>query len=442
MNEQLTIGAYQVPVAYRPDVCIIGAGPAGLAAAVGASRSGLSVLLVEKYGFCGGAAVAGLSGTICGLFSSGKSPEQIVFGFAGEIYAALKKRNGVTDPFPFGKTLLVPHDSLKWKETADALLEEHKCKILYHSYFLKAVTNEEGAVSHLLIRGPGGEFAVAPGCVIDASGDAEVVHGIQGETFLGNNGVVQTPTMIFKMGNVEAAALRRLDPMEMENRISAANRSGRYRLPPRHVYLFPLPNRGEVLCNMTRITYPDGSVPLGIDAEDISFAEMEGRRQAREYSRFLIENIEGFGDAYMADTGVQVGIRQTRSITGKAILTNDDVLQARKTVNAVTHSAWPIELHEAGKLKIVSLEDNTYDIAFETQVPRSSVNLLVAGRCISAEHEALASARVTAQCFGMGYAAGAACHLMMREKIPACRLTGEAVTGWMKQNKLKTAHEQ
>lgn len=442
MNDQLTIDAYKVPVLYRPDVCIVGAGAAGVAAAIGASRLGLSTLLIEKYGFSGGATVAGLSGTICGLFSNGKKPEQIVFGFADEFYQALKKRNGVTDPVPFGKTLLVPHDSLKWKETADQLLTGHHCKVIYHSYFLKALTNEAGAIGYLLIKGPGGEFAVKPKYVIDASGDAEVVHSLHGGTFLGNKGVVQTPTMIFKMANVGASALRHLDPVEMESRIAEANRSGKYRLPRQHVYLFPLPNKGEVLCNMTKITYPDGRTPLGIDTEDLTFAEIEGRRQAREYSRFLIENIPGFQDAYLSDTGAQVGIRQTRSIIGEGILKNEDVLQARKTIHAITHSAWPIELHDPGKLKIVFLEDNTYDIPFETLIPKSSVNLLVAGRCISAEHEALASARVTAQCFGMGYAAGAACSLMLHEKIKACRVAGEEVTTWMKQHKLKTAHEQ
>jgi hypothetical protein len=233
-----------------------------------------------------------------------------------------------------------------------------------------------------------------------------------------------------------------LDPNEISAEVGAADRSGGYRLPRHHVYLFPMPNGREVLCNMTRITFPDGSVPLGIRSSDLTFAEMEGRAQAREYARFLKEKICGFQDSYLVDTGAQVGIRQSRSLVGKRRLTNEDVLQARKTAGAVTFSAWPIESHTAGDLKITYLENDTYDIPFETLIPMSGSNLLVAGRCLSAEHEAMASARVTAQCFGMGYAAGAASALMLKEGMASQQLGGVDVEKWMHNHHLKTAGEQ
>jgi hypothetical protein len=122
-------------------------------------------------------------------------------------------------------------------------------------------------------------------------------------------------------------------------------------------------------------------------------------------------------------------------------LSNEDVLQARKTAGAVTFSAWPIECHSAGDLKITYIEDDTYDIPFETLVPETGTNLLVAGRCLSAEHEAMASARVTAQCFGMGYAAGAAAALMLHEEISSQQLNGVTVASWMHHRHLKTAGE-
>jgi hypothetical protein len=87
------------------------------------------------------------------------------------------------------------------------------------------------------------------------------------------------------------------------------------------------------------------------------------------------------------------------------------------------------------------LEDQTYDVPFEALVPTCGTNVLVAGRCMSAEHEALASARVTAQCFGMGYAVGAACGLMLRERVSSQNLNGPDVTAWMQGNGLKTAEE-
>ena len=439
-TESFTLPQISVPVIATPDLCVIGGGAAGIAAAVGAARCGVQVLLVEKYGFCGGATVAGASGTICGLYSSGDRPQRIVFGFAGEFHDRLSRLGGAGRCIRFGRTALVPHDSFVWKEVADAYLKEHRIEILFHTNFVSAFT-EDDRISTIVVRAAEGLRAIRPKSVIDASGDAEVVHSVGGATTMGKNGTVQTPTMIFRVGGVQMDQFLDLDPNEIIAQAAAADRSGAYRLPRHHVYAFPMPNGREVLCNMTRITFPDGSVPVGIRSADLTFAEMEGRAQAREYARFLKDKIPGFKDSYLVDTGAQVGIRQSRSLLGKARLTNQDVLQGRKAPGAATFSAWPIESHSAGDLKITYLENDTYDIPFETLIPTSGANLLAAGRCLSAEHEAMASARVTAQCFGMGYAAGAACSLMLNEKMTAQQLNGVTVEKWMRSHHLKTAGE-
>jgi FAD dependent oxidoreductase len=438
--EPFVLPPITVPVMATPDLCVIGGGAAGIAAAVGAARCGLHVLLVEKYGFCGGAAVAGASGTICGLYSSGDHPKRIVFGFAGEFHDRLSAMGGVGRCIRFGRTALVPHDSFVWKEVADSYLREHQIQTLFHTNFVAAFT-EGDRISTIVVRAAEGVRAVRPRAVIDASGDAEVVHSIGGVTTLGKDGTVQTPTMIFRVGGVEMEQFLELDPNEIIAQVAAADDSGAYRLPRHHVYLFPMPNGREVLCNMTRIVFPDGSVPLGIRSADLSFAEMEGRVQAREYARFLKDKVRGFQDSYLVDTGAQVGIRQSRSLVGKNCLTNEDVFEARKTRGAATFSAWPIESHTAGDLKITYLDNDTYDIPFETLIPMSGANLLAAGRCLSAEHEAMASARVTAQCFGMGYAAGAGSALMVREQLTAQQLSGIDVEKWMRNYDLKTAGE-
>jgi hypothetical protein len=430
-----------IPVIATPDLCVIGGGAAGIAAAVGAARSGLQVLLIEKYGFCGGATVAGASGTICGLYSSGDRPERIVFGFAGEFHDRLLQLGGAGRCIRFGRTALIPHDSFVWKQLADDYLREHRIETLFHTNFVAAFT-EDDRVSTIVVRAAEGLRAIRPRMVIDASGDAEVIHSIGGLTTMGKDGTVQTPTMIFRIGGVEMERFLELDPNEIIAQVASADHSGSYRLPRHHVYLFPMPNGREVLCNMTRITFPDGSVPVGTRSADLTFAEMEGRDQAREYARFLKDKVRGFQDSYLVDTGAQVGIRQSRSLVGKARLTNEDVLQGRKVQGAATFSAWPIESHSAGDLKISYLENDTYDIPFETLIPVSGTNLLAAGRCLSAEHEAMASARVTAQCFGMGYAAGAASALMLNEGMTAQQLNGMDVEKWMRSHHLKTAGEQ
>lgn len=438
--ESFTLPPISIPVIATPDLCVIGGGAAGMAAAVAAARCGLRVLVVEKYGFCGGATVAGASGTICGLYSSGDRPERVVFGFAGEFHDRLSGLGGAGRCIRFGRTALVPHDSFVWKEVADDYLNEHHIETLFHTNFVSAFT-EGDRVTTIVVRAAEGLRAIQPRIVIDASGDAEVIHSVGGVTTMGKDGTVQTPTMIFRVGGVHMDQFLALDPNEIIAQVAAADRSGTYRLPRHHVYLFPLPNGREVLCNMTRITFPDGSVPVGIRSSDLTFAEMEGRAQAREYARFLKDKVRGFQDSYLVDTGAQVGIRQGRSLVGKARLTNEDVVQGHKSPGAATFSAWPIESHSAGDLKITYLENDTYDIAFETLIPMSGSNLLAAGRCLSAEHEAMASARVTAQCLGMGYAAGAASGLMLNEGMIAQKLSGVDVEKWMRNHHLKTAGE-
>ena len=368
--ENFLVPATSVPVIAHPDVCVVGGGAAGVAAAVGAARSGLRVLLIEKYGFCGGATVAGLSGTICGLHSSGDHPTQIVFGFAGEFHARMAAKGGVRYAVPFGRTMLVPHDSFIWKELADSYLQSEGVSILFHANLISA-HERDGRVETLVVRCAEGLRAIRPKMVIDASGDAEIVHGIGGSTTMGKDGVVQTPTMIFRVGNVSMQTFLKVDPREIDALVTQADSSGEYRLPRHHVYIFPMPNGSEVLCNMTRITFPDGSVPVGTSSADLTFAEMEGRKQARAYAQFLKAKVAGFQNSYLVDTGAQVGIRQTRSVVCKQRLTNEDVLGARKVAGAATFSAWPIEYHGAGDLKITYLENDTYDIAFETLVPRA-----------------------------------------------------------------------
>jgi hypothetical protein len=176
------------------------------------------------------------------------------------------------------------------------------------------------------------------------------------------------------------------------------------------------------LCNCTRVIGRDGRELNPLLVEDISEAEVEGRRQVREYARFFRDRLEGCETSFVNDTGVQVGVRQTRQVVGRQILINDDVVEGRKSSDGVARSAWPIELHSGEKPRLVWLTDDYYDVPFGCFVPREGDGLLVAGRCLSAEHEAMASARVTAQCFSYGQAVGMAAAMAVREGMSPRRL--------------------
>ena len=190
--------------------------------------------------------------------------------------------------------------------------------------------------------------------------------------------------------------------------------SREYDLPRAKIFLFPTTRPNELLCNCTRVLGRDGRELNPLLVEDITEAEFQGRRQVREYARFFKDRLVGCEDSFVNDTGVQVGVRQTRQIVGVDRLGNDDVVSASKRKDSIARSAWPIELHSGEKPRLVWLLDDYYDIPYGCFLPRTGEGLLIAGRCLSAEHEAMASARVTAQCFSYGQAIGLAAAMSLQ----------------------------
>ena len=406
-----------LPVLAEVDVAVVGGGAAGVAAAETAARHASSVLLIERYGFCGGAAVAGMSGTICGMYLStereANRPEQVVFGFTERFRAAMEARGGITAPQRYGKTWTVTHDPLMWREVADGFLADAGVRVLFHCLVV-GVIMEDDRVLGIAVDSKAGRGAVHAKTVIDASGDGDVVYRAGMGFTAGLDGVVQNPTMIFRLGGVDVARFLEfwgpdtICSADVSKLLIEANASGRYVLPRAKIWIFPTPRPGELLVNATRVVGADGRELYPGDPEDLSEAEIMGRRQVRDYARFLADHIPGCAKSFVNDTGVQVGVRQTRSINGVERLTNDDVVARRKRPDGVVRSPWPIELHSGEKPKLEWIHDDYYEVPLNALLPEKGENLIAAGRCLSAEHEALASARVTAQCFGYGHAAGLA----------------------------------
>lgn len=406
-----------LPVIAQVDVCVVGAGAAGVAAAETVARHGRAVLLVERYGFCGGNAVGGMSGTICGMYLSSElntnRPKQVIFGFAERFRSAMAVRNGITAPQRYGRTWTVTHDPLIWREVADDLLEEAGVKILFHSLVTNVVMAEDDVLG-ILVESKAGRGVVEAARIIDASGDADVVFRSGYPFTMGQDGTVQNPTMIFRLGGVDLdrfVAFWGADaicPPEVTEMLIRENNAGHYHLPRAKIWLFPTPRPGELLCNATRLIGSDGRMLDTTDPEDLTEAEQIGRRQVREYAQFLKNFVPGCENSFVNDTGVQAGIRQSRSIVGAKRLTNADVTGKRKRSDGIARSPWPIELHVGDKPKLEWLHDDYYEVPYGALLPERGENLIAAGRCLSAEHEALASARVTAQCFSYGHAAGIA----------------------------------
>ncbi|OGA72977.1 MAG: FAD-dependent oxidoreductase [Betaproteobacteria bacterium RIFCSPLOWO2_12_FULL_65_14] len=396
------------------DVVVAGGGAAGVAAAVTAARAGLRVALIERYGFCGGGAVAGLSGTVCGLYEASEDaaapPRQVVFGFADEFVKLLASRGGLTAPVRYGKTHTRVHDPLVWREAADHLLREAGVEVYLHSTVTEVLLEGE-RVQGLRAYSKQGKLTIRARITIDASGDADVVAMAGLPSFIGDDGRVQNPTMIFRLGGVDTGRFLRacgpdtIMPEHFSELLRRHNGKG-YDLPRAKIWLFTTTRPGELLCNCTRILGRDGRELNPLSAADFTEAEIEGRRQVREYARFFRDHIAGCEASWVNDTGVQVGVRQTRQARGVALLRNEDVVRGTKFPGAIARSPWPIELHSGAKPRVEWLLNDWYEVPYDCFVPQRGEGLLFAGRCLSAQHEAVASARVTAQCFSYGHAVG------------------------------------
>lgn len=423
-NEK-AISSHTEPVLKEVDVVVCGGGPSGVAAATVCGRQGLNTLLIEKNGFCGGAAVSGLSGTICGLYLTqedieNKKPEQVVFGFAEEFKKRLTEKGGLTEPQIYGNTHVLTFDPFCWREVADDMLEEANVSVLYHT-LVSEVSKDENTLTAIRIESSAGNSYIKAKAFIDCTGDAALIAKSGLEYTFGDNGAIQNPTMMFRVSNVDTPAFYEyfgkdtICPADCTRKLSEAYTKGTYNTPRDRVWIFPTPQESIFLMNCTQLAGQHGEMLNVINPEDRSHAEISGRRAAREYHRFFKDNIPAFNESKLIDMAPEVGVRQTRTIVGEKQLSNEHVANCTKCDDSIARSSWPIELHAGEVSKLQWLTNDYYEIPYGTLVPKDLRNVIVAGRSLCAEHEALASSRVTAQCFEYGHAAAVATGLLFEE---------------------------
>jgi hypothetical protein len=404
-----------VPVLGSCDVLVVGGGSAGSAAAVAAARAGAKTILVERYGFLGGTGAAVLD-TFYGFYTPGSVEKKVVGGIPDEVVAGLERRGVLLKrPNTYGAGAGLTYDPETLKVVWDELTSDAGVEALFHAYFVDALKDGKRLFG-ALVGTKQGLRAIRARAIVDASGDADVAARA-GAPFedAGALGIAQSLTTTFKVINVDVPRATAFPKGELWAMMERAAAEG-YDLPRKEGSSHITPMSGVMVTNMTRVA--------GVNATDpgaLSRAEREGRKQALEYMRFLRDKVPGYEKAELGGLSTNIGVRETRRIKGEYWITKEDVLSAQKFPDAIARCGAPIEEHHAGgDTHWEYLPDGeTVDIPFRALLPREVEGLVVAGRCLSASHEAHASIRSIGQCLAMGQAAGLAAALAKDGEVRA-----------------------
>jgi hypothetical protein len=386
---------------------VAGGGAAGLAAAVSAAGCGARTALIERYGFLGGMATAGMVSTICGLYLTRQSgpPEPLNDGFAETFARRLAAMPGCEKATRRGRTFVLPYAPLAFACLADELTVSAPSLDVYLHAYLVAVERSAERIEAVRIATWERTLELTTRVVVDTTGDAVVAHRAGAATETSPLPDRQLPSLVFVLQQVERDALESGPRVALLRALTDAEREGVLPKGSANFTLRPSSQPGEVVCKLALSGIAD---EVSERRDLMTVAEQEGRRRALALIAFL-KTLRPFARAFISHAAPQVGVRESRRVIGHYMLTREDVLAGRKFDDRVARASWPIELWQEGHLGATYdyLEDGqTYDIPARSLQARDVPNLFVAGRCFSATHEALGSARVIGTCLATGEAVG------------------------------------
>lgn len=424
----------------KADVLVIGGGPAGLCAAIASARNGASTMLIEQAGFCGGMATAALVAPFMTCYDSGGGT-MLIKGLFEEIVDRLIEIGGAIHPskvetssaftsyITAGHIHVTPFKAESLKLVADRMLKESGVKVSYHTSFVDAIV-ENDRVARVIVSKKEGLCAIEAKYIVDCTGDGDCAAAAGVPYTLGNgNGRIQPATMFFRIGNVNSQKIDADIDVNRDNFyrkdgvnyrslhwwVSKAKEAGDWSLNRVSIGLFRGVDEDEWSINTSRIMNIDGT-----RSEGLTEGEITGREQVDEIFAFLKKYVPGCENAKLLQSGSTLGIRETRHIRGIKTLTLDDVLECRVPNDSIMIAANSVDVHgrfgPASNEYITLPEGKYYGVPYGCLVPENLSNLLVAGRCVSADSEAAGAIRVMPPCMGMGQAAGVAAALALTSK--------------------------
>jgi ribulose 1,5-bisphosphate synthetase/thiazole synthase len=429
-------------------VLVVGGGIAGFAAAVASARNGARTMLLERNGTLGGMATSGLVGPFMTCYDN-DAVEQIVKGIFDELCTRTEKRGGAIHPSKISgmntySSYLVsshqhvtPFQSEILAVVMDEMLLESGAEPLFFTQAADCIVTN-GKIDGVVALKKEGFCVIKADQYIDCTGDADIAVLAGVETWKGDQstGNTQPATLFFEVGGVDREPfIKELEDHKdqlnsfFKNAFSwfvdIARERGDWHIERNELGNYEQNIPGRFKINTTRMPNIDGT-----RSADLTRAIIDGRKQVQEVFAFMRKYVPGCKNLELLQVASSVGVRESRHIKGKYLLTGDDILSRKHFDDAVVTFAYALDVHNsAGGGGVFTLVDKYYTIPYRCLVPEGCGNLLVAGRCISGSSEASASYRVMPGCAALGQAAGTAAALAVKtgvepEKIDIGRLRG------------------
>ena len=430
----------EVLESYSADLLVVGGGPAGVCAAVAAARQGLKVVLADSGNCLGGMGTKGLVGPFMTCYDAA-GENMIIRGLFEEIVDRLIAEGGALHPSGIrqgteftawiseGHDHCTPFDPEILKKVYDRICAEAGVKVLFHANFLSPIMKGRRICGALLLT-PSGVEAARAKMVIDATGDGTVAFRAGAPCVFGDpeNNRVQPASLFFRINNVDTDRLiadvvphlpefRRVNGVSyrcLHWRVAEAEAAGEWDLARKSVNIWRSVEKDQWVINCTRIHGVDAT-----DCENLSAAEVEGRRQVEELMNFFHKYVPGCEKATLMGTGSTMGRRESRHVHGDFILPVDDLINGVIPDDNILLSANSIDVHgamggPAGGL-YMPIKKNMYGIPYRCLIPKDVEGLLLAGRCISADSPAAGAIRVMPPAMAIGQAAGTAAAICIQQ---------------------------